>query len=132
MANRDEQNCWDTPEWRTKNVEINRMLLGLFPEVASDYRQMIVSDEWEDQGPMVVYSLVFHPLLRNALRNEPDDSALLVRIYAFLALLEEHPDRRYSEIATVEIAEFLADEHDLAERARPRLGPKMRAAIDEL
>jgi len=122
---------WDTPEWRAKNVEVNRLLPREFPELADEYEREVVSTGSEDDGPMVVYSLVFHPFLKHAVLTEPTDSPLLERIFAFLKMLEDHPDSRYSEVATVEVAEFLEHEPEILKPAYSRLGPKVRAVIEE-
>jgi hypothetical protein len=122
---------WDTPEWRAKTVEVTRLLPQYFPELAEEYGRKIVDTDTEDDGATVAYSLVFHPFLEHALHTEPDASPLLARIFAFLRMLEDHPDPHYSRVATVGIAEFLEDEPHLLRRAYPRLGPKMRAAVDK-
>jgi hypothetical protein len=125
----DSSSSWDTPEWRQENIALNRLLVERFPELAPEYERQIVSDDWEDQGPMVVYSLVFHPFLARALASESDDSELLTRIFAFLNELENHPDSTRAQIATVGVSEFLQDHPQLLRRAYPRLGVKVRAAI---
>lgn len=109
---------WDTPEWRRKNRSVNQFLLSRFPELSDLYEREIVQDDWEDEGPMVVYGFIFRPFLLQALRQELEGSPLLERIYKFINELAHHPDPHYSETATVAIREFLEDEPDLLSRAQ--------------
>ena len=101
-----------------------------FPELEEEYEREIIPEGWEEEGPMVVYSFVFHPFLETALLTEPDDSPLLDRIFSFLQMLEDHPTR--SETATVGIGDFIASDPRLLKRAFPRLGPKMRASTGDM
>lgn len=68
--------------------------------------------------------------MERALSTEPDGSPLLERIFDFVNMLAEHEDPKYVNLAEVGIGEFLAGEGALQRRALPRLGPKMRAAIE--
>lgn len=125
----DELDLPASDEWLAKNVEVNRLLVHYFPELQEEYEHEILPGEWEKEGPMVVYSFVFHPFLERALLTEAAGSPLLDRIFEFLRMLEDHPDR--STTATVGIAEFLESHPKILQRALPRLGPKMRAAIEQ-
>jgi hypothetical protein len=109
------------------------MLVTYFPELAESYERDILSTpECEEDGGHVIYSEVFYPFLERALRTEPDESALLARIFDFINMLADSDEYDRVNLAEVGIGEFLALEDDgaLRERALPRLGPKMRAAID--
>jgi hypothetical protein len=45
-------------------------------------------------------------------------------------MLAEHEDKYNANVADVGIGEFIADDKGLRRRAIPRLGTKMRAAIE--
>jgi hypothetical protein len=122
----------ETAERRAKNIEINRLLVDHFPELASRYQDEVDSGLGEDEEPMIFYAEIFHPFLVNALRTEGNDSDLLERLFAFLTMLENHSDSDYSYTATIGIAEYLVHDPDVLERAIPRLPPQMKRAIESL
>ncbi len=122
-----QPNEWDTPQWRATNILVSRLLPERFPELRDEYEREVVAYDGEDDAPMLNYSQIFGPFLERALSEEPDDSELLGRIYAFLKELESNPDPQFSQVATVEIAEFLESRPKLLRRARPHLGPEMHA-----
>ena len=117
---------WETAEWRAANVAANRLLPRIFPELEAAYEREIVgtgSEDWsEDDGPHVVYSLVFYDFLESVLRTEPEDSELFVRTVGFLRFLMDNPDPDYVNLAQVGIGEFLEgmDLPPYAFRALPR------------
>lgn len=96
-------------EWRARNVETNRMLVTYFPELAETYeRDILGTPEWEENGGHVIYSEIFYPFVEHALRTEPDESALLVRIFDFINMLADSDDPNRVNLAEVGIGEFLA------------------------
>lgn len=118
---------WDDEQLKD-NVRVNRLLIHYFPELKDDYEREIVLGGWEEEGPMVVYSFVFHPFLERALAYEPEGSPLLDRVFAFLRVLEA--DRSQPETATTGIADFIASRPRLLDRAKPHVGPRMREALE--
>ena len=116
---------WDTPEWRANNVRVNRLLLSHFPELAPSYQAELAADEeFDEDGPHVVYSLVFYDFLERVLCTEREDSELFGRTIGFLRFLMEGPDPDYDlvNLAQVGVGEFLEGvelpEHAI--RALPR------------
>jgi hypothetical protein len=116
--------------WRAKNVEVNRLLPTHFPELLPDYEQNVVRTHSEEDGPTVIYSLVFIPFLTRSLAADPCDPALIDRLAGFLDMLAAHPEPEYSQVATVEVAEYLADHPEVFERIRSELGASMTKAVD--
>jgi len=90
-------------------VAANRLLLSHFPELTAAYEREVLGTESEDDGPHVVYSLVFYDFLEEVLRSEPDDGELLNRTLDFLKMLLEHPDPDYVNLAQVGVGEALED-----------------------
>jgi hypothetical protein len=116
-------------EQRLVMREVSRLLPERFPELRASYDREIAATNMEDDAPLLNYAQLFVPFLERALREEPDGSELLDRIFVFLAELAEDPRREFSEIATLEVAEFLESRPELLKRAWPRLSPAMRAVV---
>ncbi|WP_294796978.1 hypothetical protein [uncultured Fenollaria sp.] len=83
----------------------------------------------EDSGVHTVFSLVFNPVLFNAIRF--NDEALINKMFTFMEAMETSGDIYVSEVLEFTILEELADEFYESEISK-YMGPETKMAYEQI